>query len=206
MYCIIPWSTVSCSQAVSHLPLISGPCCIQLSTFPRSWVWPMNRVSVSVRGFLPIYRLQIDHLQMHLQTRSITSSNCNSKLAWLLPPSASLSSLNLGLQVYIQTSSTMAFKFEWSWPPSASPNWPDHSLQVRTINGLKTGMITASKCISQFSRYRALSALPYSLNHGVQVYLSVHSISASKCISKLAWSRPPNASPISLHHGDQVHL
>jgi hypothetical protein len=51
----------------------------------------------------------LDHcLQVHLQTRSIPVSKCISKLARLLPPSASTHSLDHGLQVHLQTRSIMA--------------------------------------------------------------------------------------------------
>jgi len=64
----------------------------------------------------------------------------------------------------------------------------------------------ASQCISEFTQSQSSIASPNSLDHGLQVYLSVNSISASKCISTLARSRPPSASPNSINHGLHVHL
>jgi len=70
-----------------------------------------------------------------------------SKLARSRPPSASVSSLNLGLQVHLQTRSITApqciSEFTPSRPPSASPNSIDHGLPVH----LQTRSITASKYI-----------------------------------------------------------
>jgi len=60
-----------------------------------------------------------DSLQVHLQTRAITASNCISKHARLRPPSLH----NHGLQVPIS-------KLARSRPPSESPNSLDHGLQV----------------------------------------------------------------------------
>jgi len=83
-------------------------------------------------------------------------------------------------------------------PPSTPPFSLDHVLQTHSI--------TASKCISQFTQSRALSASPNSLYHGLQVHLSVHSISGCNSISKLALSRPPSASFSSLDLSLQVHF
>jgi len=76
-------------------------------------------------------------------------------------------------------------------PPSTPPILIDHGLQVYLL----TRSITASKCISEFTRSRPPSASPNSLNHGLQVHLWVHSI-----------SRSPSAAPNTLDHGLQVHL
>jgi len=74
------------------------------------------------------------------------------------------------------TTSKCISKLVWSWPPSVSPNWLNHSLQVRTNNGLQNCYITSSKCILQFTRSRALSASRNSLYHVLQVHLSVYLI------------------------------
>jgi len=88
------------------------------------------------------------------------------------------------------------------WPASGSSNSLDHGLQVHLCVQLDLGLqvhlqtrsMTASKCISQFTRSPPPSASPYSLHHSLQVNL---------------WatrSRPPNASPNSLDRGFQMHL
>jgi len=118
--------------------------------------------------------ISLDHsLQVHLQTRSVTASECISKLAWSRPPGAFLSSLDHTPQVHLQTRSIMASKcisrlrsitackFARSSPPSAY---------------LPTCSITAFKCISKYARLPPPSASSKSLNHGLGVYLSVHSI------------------------------
>jgi len=75
------------------------------------------------------------------------ASKCISKLARSWPPSASLSSLNLGLQLHLQTRSITASKgiseFTQSRSPIASPNSLDHGLKVH----LSTRSIKASKYI-----------------------------------------------------------
>jgi len=75
------------------------------------------------------------------------ASKCLSKRARSRPPSASLSSPNVGLQLHLQTRSITASKciseFTRSRPPCASPNLLDHGLKVH----LSTRSITASKYI-----------------------------------------------------------
>jgi len=66
---------------------------------------------------------------------------------------------------------------------------------------LQTRLITASTCISEFTRSWPPSASPNSLDHGLQVRI----IMASKRISKLGWSWSASASPKSLDYGLQVH-
>ena len=82
-----------------------------------------------------------------------TASKYSSELARSRPPSASLSSLNLGLQLHLETRSIPASKciseFSRSQSPSASPNAIDHSLKVH----LQTRTITASKCIVKERRW-----------------------------------------------------
>jgi len=75
----------------------------------------------------------------YLQSHSITASSCISKLAQLWPRS----SHNHGLQVHIS-------KLALSRPPGASPNTLDYCLQVPP----QSCCITASECISQFTRSR----------------------------------------------------
>jgi hypothetical protein len=88
---------------------------------------------------------------VYLQIRCITASKCISKLARVRPPSASLSSFNLGFQVhpFVQL---------------------DIGLQVH----LQTYLTTASKYISKFTRSRPPSASLRSLNCRLQVLLRLH--------------------------------
>jgi len=64
--------------------------------------------------------------------------------------------------------------------PSASLSSLDHSLQ----DYLQTRLITASKCISEFTRSRPPSACPKSQKYSMPVHLSFQSISVSNRISK----------------------
>ena len=99
--------------------------------------------------------LQIDSLQVLLQSRSIIACKCISKLARSWLPTASS-------------------EFTRSRPPSASPNSLDYGLQVSTI--------LASKCISKLARLRPPSASLGSLYRSLQVYLQTRSITACKYI------------------------
>jgi len=140
MYCINPRLTVSCSQPVSHLSADH----VVLNPLHSHNHELTNELSPSSRrASLPIYRLQIDHLQVLLQSRSITASKCISKLARLRPPSVSPSSLDYGLQVCTITASMCISKLARSQSPSVSLNSHDYGLQVN----LQTRSITASKYI-----------------------------------------------------------
>ena len=89
----------------------------------------------------------MDCFQVLLQSRSIIACKCISKLALSRPPSASMSSLDLGLHVGLQTPSTTASEciseFTQFWTPSASLGSLEHRLQVH----LSTCSIMASKYI-----------------------------------------------------------
>jgi len=133
--------------------------------------------TVPAPGAPPIRRLQIDrlqnnHLQVLLQSRSIMACyKCISKLARSRPRSVSLSSLNLGLQLYFQTRSISATqsisKLAQSRPPSASLSSLNLGLQLH----LQTRSMTASKCISEFARPWSPIASPSSLAHSLKVHL-----------------------------------
>ena len=150
----------------------------------------------------------LDHslLQMHLQTRSITDSECISEFARSLPPSASQNSLYHGLGVYLWVcptfSSNCIFKLAWSWPQSEVLSSLDLCLQVH----LERRSNTASQSISKLVRSRPPSASLNSLNLGLQLHLHTRSIMASKCISEFTWPRPRSASANSLDHGLPVYL
>jgi len=64
----------------------------------------------------------------------------------------------------------------------------------------------ATKCSSQFAQSRSPSASPNSLDHGLPVYLGVHSNLVANSISKLARSWPQSAALSSLDLGRQVHV
>jgi hypothetical protein len=148
----------------------------------------MNTVSTPVPPPSRTYRLQIDHLLVLVQSRSIMASRCISKLARSRPPSASPHSLNRGLQLHLQSRSTTASKLAGSWPPSASPNSLDQGLQLNLL----TRSITASKCISK----RALLRPASSHDHGLQAHLPPRSMTASECISefiRLSFSSAPRS-------------
>jgi len=68
-------------------------------------------------------------LQVHLQTRSITTSKCISKLTQSRPPSASLTPLDLSLRVHLQTRSIAASKCISEFTQSPSPS----ASQTRSI-------------------------------------------------------------------------
>jgi len=73
-------------------------------------------------------------------------------------------------------------KLTRSWPPSPSLSSLERSLQLH----LQTRSITASKCISEFTR-----------SLGLQVHLQTRWIAASKCISEFTRSQSPSASQTS---------
>jgi len=114
----------------------------------------------------------------------------------------------------ISTTSKNSSNLDRSWLPSISPNMLNCSLQSSALSSLDLGVqvhlqtcsITASKCISEFTRSRPPSASPNSLDHGLQMQLWFNSISASKCTSTLPRTRPPSAYLSSLNLGLQVHL
>jgi len=106
----------------------------------------------------------LDHgLQVYLQTRSITTSKCISKLDWSRPPSVSPDSLDYGLQVR----TIMASK-------CISPQSLNHSLQVY----LQTRLITTSKCISKVARSRPRSISLSSLDRHFQAHRELLSSTA----------------------------
>jgi len=150
-------------------------------------------------------------LHVHFQTRSIIASKSIFKLARSRPPS----SQDHDLPVHLTPRSISASKFAWSWPPSASRNLLDHSLQVNP----QIRLISISECISKFTRsgppsvspytldypgpprvspttlnYCLESASPKTLDHGLGVYLWVHSIVICRHSPNFSQA-PPSASP-----------
>jgi len=128
--------SIMASGCISKLPRLWPPnCSIAASKFVQSW--PSST---------------------YLQTGSNTASKWILKLAWSLPPSASLNLLKHSLKVY---------------------------LQIRTIPGSKVRMIMAANFIYTLTQSRSHSASLSSLQHGLQVYLQLCSIIASNlCISQ----------------------
>ena len=118
-YCIIPRSTVSCSQPVSSL---GWPCCTQFCIFVQL------RVNQWIESPLP------SRLPPELNSSRLTASLYFSNLARSWPPSASPNLLDHGLQVHLQTrliaASKCSSKLAWSWHPYASLNSLDHGLAV----------------------------------------------------------------------------
>jgi hypothetical protein len=165
----------SIHQVQHHPKIDSLPLPTQLSSFPQlqinKWIesqlplcLPPNRPPPSAP---PISH---DHgLQVHLQTRSVTASECISEFPPSRPPSGSPNSLDYGLLAHLRTRSITASKcisiLAWSRPPSGSPNSLDHGLPVH----LHPQSITASKCISQFTRSRPPSASPNWFDHPLEV-------------------------------------
>jgi len=138
----------------------------------------MNRVSAPST-------LSIDHLQVPLQTQSITASNCISRHFQFRPPSSHDHGLPVHLHSPRNTASKCIFEFTRSRPPSASPISLHYSLQVH----LWVHSIMAP------------TGSPNSLHYTLQV----RTIMASKFISILAQLRPPSTSLSSPDCGLQVH-
>ena len=164
----------------------------QLLRFPRWQVnWLINQLSAPG---VP----SIDRLQVHFQSSSITDlkvylqtlTNTASRFARSWPPSASANSLDYGLQVYVQICSIMASKCISKLARSPTPSSHDHGPQVH----LQTCSITASKCISKYPWLPSPSASLNSLDHGLRVYLWVHSIISFWRTSNYS-QPPPAASP-----------
>jgi len=83
---------------------------------------PVRRPSTTSKYLSKLARLRapssLDHgLQVHLQTRSITASQCISKLAWSRPPSVSPNTLDYHLQENLQSRSLTASECvsEFTW-------------------------------------------------------------------------------------------
>jgi hypothetical protein len=155
VYCIIPISTVSRSQPVSQHTVDYVVCNSLDSELP-------NKLSLSSRrASLLNNRLQIDHLHVHLQSRSIMASKCVSELAQPQPPSISLNSHDYRVKVCTITASKCITKLAWSQTRSASRNLLEQ----------------APMCISKLARSQVPSLSPNLLNCGLQTHLNA----ASKC-------------------------
>jgi len=182
---------IDCLPLQTSLSYLGGPYYTPLSTFPRLRVnqWVESQLPSHLHTDLLLTPARPppstppisihDGLQGHLQTGSITASKCISEFTLSGPPSASPNSLDHGLQVHLWVTR--------SRPPSASPNSLDYGLQVHLWVQLDLGLqvhlhthlITASKCISEFTLSWPASASPNSTDHGLQV----RTIMSSQCIS-----------------------
>ena len=106
-------------------------------------------------------------LTLHLHTRSITAFTSVSNLGQSWPASAAPNSLNISLQVYVQAGAITASKLARSWPPSAlqthtitssrriskvAQSQPPSVCPNSLAYGFQTSLITASECISMFTR------------------------------------------------------
>ena len=140
MYCIIPRSTVPCSQPVSH---ISADHAVLNSLHSHNYNLTHELSLSSHHTFFPNNRLQIVRLLALLQPPLIMASKCIYTFAPLLPPSTTRDLFNHGLQVHLQTRSITASKciseFTRPRPPIASPNSLDHGLQSASPNLLYHG-------------------------------------------------------------------
>jgi len=169
-YCINPRSTVSCCQPVSHL----WADVVVLNSLHSHDYKVTNKSCLSCRHrSLPIYRLQIDHLQVLLQSQSIMAFKCISKLTRSRPPSVSPDSLYNGLQVHRSVTR--------SQPPKKSANSLNYGLHVhlwvqldlRMQVHLQTHSIAASKYIPQFTQSRPPCASLNSVTQRLEVLLSL---------------------------------
>ena len=148
MYCILPRSTVSCSQPVSHL---SADHVVFNSLHLHIYDLTNEKTLSSHRTSLLNYLLPIDRLLVLLQSRLIMASKCICTLARSQPSSVSLNSHDYGLP------------FAISPPPIASPYSVDHGCQVH----LQSLSITASRCISKLARFKPRGASLSPPNQGV---------------------------------------
>jgi hypothetical protein len=109
-------------------------------------------------------------LQVHLQTCTITASNCIFKLVRSRPRSVFPNSLDHGLQVHSYTCSITASKcvskLALTQPPRVSLTLHDIVLQVRPI--------TASGCILKLARFQPPRVSPTLLDYGLGVHCYVH--------------------------------
>jgi len=202
---IMPWLTVSRFQPVSYLsslichlsthiydPQFLGFRCCTLSSIV--WGWQLNKsINSRLQLRLPIDHLQIYHLDVVLQFRSIVASITISKLAQLWHSSFYSDGIPGCLQTGLITTSKWMSKLTPLGPANASPNLLDQGLQR----------------ISDFPWSQPPSSSPNSLNQGLQgaspklldLHLDGHTIMAIKYVSKLAQSQPRSASlgPLNRH-------
>jgi len=149
-------------------------------TASNLWISELARLQLTCSALSSLDRSPL----VHLKPCSIMASKCISELAQTCPSSVSPNLHDHGLRLYLSVPtlsvSHWISTFTLSWPRSASP----------------TNVIMALKCISQFTRFRPLSASPNSLYHSVDV----HKILASNCIWKCTQSACLGAPQIALEY------
>lgn len=147
--------------------------------------------------------LQIYHLHVLLQSRSIKASGYISKLAWLNPPSASLSSFNPIWKVYNQgcliTASNCNCECIWFRPPRAYTRAYTHTIDYRVQLHRWVHSTSTMKYICNFAWSRSLIESPSSLDLCLPVYLQTHLIMACNYISKVTQSRNEEMAELSCH-------
>jgi len=124
---------------------------------PKIKSYPVNRVSGPIA---PHSRTTASRLNASRLTASKSSSNT----AWSKPPNTPPISLDHSLQVHLQTPCATASKCISQLVPAESLSPSPSSLDP------------GSMCISKHTLLRPHSASPYSLNHGIGVYLWGHKI------------------------------
>jgi hypothetical protein len=112
VYCIIPTLTVSRSKLISH-PWVEHV--VWNSGYSHNYKWNNTSSLSSRRIFFPNNHLQIDHLQVLLQSHSIMASKCISKLYQSLAPSASPNTFDDGRQVQLKTCTITALEYIWKF-------------------------------------------------------------------------------------------
>ena len=107
-YWIIPSSTASCSHPVSQLSAVhDGFISLHLHNYELTSELSPRSCCASI----PNYHLQIEYLQVLIQSLFIMATRCISKLAQSHPPSEYPNSHHHRLAVYPQTRSITASKF-----------------------------------------------------------------------------------------------
>jgi len=201
---------IDCLLLPASLSSLSWPCWTQICTFSQLWTnqWVESQLlSRLTPDWLPLDRtppstapIRVDcDLHVHHQTRSISATQCISKVTRSRPRSASLSLLHDGFPLYLQTCSSTACKFTWSWPSKCNtklgqswlPSSHNHGVKV----DLQTPSTTASECISKFTQLWPPSV--YTNSH--DYCLEVHMIMASDWISTLARSPCVELAELSWH-------
>jgi len=135
---------INCFPIAASLSSLGGPNILN-SVHSHNYELTNEYSPSSHHASLPNYYLQIDRLQVLLETRSMMASKCISKLTRSRPPGVSPDLLDCSLQVPPHTHSITASKctsrLAWLRPASASPNSLDPGLQMV----LRTRSITACK-------------------------------------------------------------
>jgi len=138
-YCIIPRSTVNRSQQLTHLSSLMSQFVSDLvvinSLLSDDVDWTTQSSVSSCSPSILISHLQIDHLNVLIQSRSITAT----KLTLFWPPCGLLNHLVHCpvLHLWVQCISIVKSicKLSWACPLSASESWHNHRHQVYLVTG-----------------------------------------------------------------------